>query len=203
MITGIFSIFLLCSCSASLQTQTDYYQFEQPITSASRHVDTTVAQLRVQNVVMRGALNNRGIAMKIQSNQVHNANYNMWSEAPDVMLAASAQQTLFSALPQWMVVKGLPVITELDQQTFYEIEYELHHFNGDLQGNADIAGLWRLYFTDPQTGRRLVSIHNFTKLIKITDDGYEALVSGLEKAWVEVNNDVAAVIKKQNIHIKN
>lgn len=192
----ILLVLLLSGCSSSIQTAIAYYQFEQPIVASSRDVSATDAQLRVQTVVLRGALNNRGIAMKIDHNQIHAANYHLWGESPDSMLTVSAQQTLFNALPNWMVIKGLPVITELDQQTFYELEYEIHHFNGDLQGNADISGLWRLYYTHPETGRRLLSLHNFANVTQLHGDGYDALVATLEKTWQEINLAVAKQIEQ-------
>ncbi|MBB1403574.1 PqiC family protein [Pseudoalteromonas sp. SG45-1] len=192
-------LLLLAGCSSSIQTATQYYQFEQPIGASSRNVADTDAQLRIQTVVLRGALNNLGIAMKIDSNQIHAANYNLWGESPDVMLTATAQQTLFTAMPNWMVIKGLPVITELDQQTFYELEYEIHHFNGDMQGNADISGLWRLYYTHPETGRRLISINNFSQLVPIDDDGYDGLVSTLEATWLNINLNVAKQIEQARL----
>lgn len=196
---AITVLITLAGCSASIQTATQYYQFEQPIASTSRHVKETDAQLRVQTVALRGALNNLGIAMKIDNNQIHAANYNLWGESPDVMLTATAQQTLFNAMPNWMVIKGLPVITELDQQTFYELEYEVHHFNGDMQGNADISGLWRLYYTHPESGRSLISVHNFSHIVPIDDDGYDGLVATLEQTWYNINLDVAKAIEKARI----
>lgn len=196
----IISLLLVLSgCSSAIQNATQYYQFEQPIDSSSRNISETNAQLRVQTVVLRGALNNLGIAMKIDNNQIHAANYHLWGESPDVMLTATAQQTLFKNMPSWMVIKGLPVITELDQQTFYELEYEIHHFNGDMQGNADISGLWRLYYTHPETGRRLISVHNFSRLVPIKDDGYDGLVATLEQTWLNINLDVAKAIEQARL----
>ena len=196
----IISLLLVLSgCSSAIQNATQYYQFEQPIDSSSRNVSETNAQLRVQTVILRGALNNLGIAMKIDNNQIHAANYHLWGESPDVMLTATAQQTLFKNMPTWMVIKGLPVITELDQQTFYELEYEIHHFNGDMQGNADISGLWRLYYTHPETGRRLISVHNFSRLVPIKDDGYDGLVATLEQTWLNINLDVAKAIEQARL----
>jgi uncharacterized lipoprotein YmbA len=192
-------LLVLSGCSSAIQNATQYYQFEQPIDSSSRNISETNAQLRVQAVVLRGALNNLGIAMKIDNNQIHAANYHLWGESPDVMLTATAQQTLFKNMPSWMVIKGLPVITELDQQTFYELEYEIHHFNGDMQGNADISGLWRLYYTHPETGRRLISVHNFSRLVPIKDDGYDGLVATLEQTWLNINLDVAKAIEQARL----
>ncbi|KTD98118.1 MULTISPECIES: PqiC family protein [unclassified Pseudoalteromonas] len=197
LITSV--LLVLSGCSSAIQTTTQYYQFEQPIESSSRNVSETSAQLRVQTVVLRGALNNLGIAMKIDNNQIHAANYHLWGESPDVMLTATAQQTLFKNMPNWMVIKGLPVITELDQQTFYELEYEIHHFNGDMQGNADISGLWRLYYTHPETGRRLISVHNFSSVLPIKDDGYDSLVATLEQTWLNINLDVAKAIEQAQL----
>ncbi|BBW93591.1 membrane integrity-associated transporter subunit PqiC [Pseudoalteromonas sp. PS1M3] len=192
-------LLVLSGCSSAIQNATQYYQFEQPIDSSSRNISETNAQLRVQTVVLRGALNNLGIAMKIDNNQIHAANYHLWGESPDVMLTATAQQTLFKNMPSWMVIKGLPVITELDQQTFYELEYEIHHFNGDMQGNADISGLWRLYYTHPESGRRLISVHNFSRLVPIKDDGYDGLVATLEQTWLNINLDVAKAIEQARL----
>ena len=192
-------LLVLSGCSSAIQNATQYYQFEQPIDSSSRNISETNAQLRVQTVILRGALNNLGIAMKIDNNQIHAANYHLWGESPDVMLTATAQQTLFKNMPTWMVIKGLPVITELDQQTFYELEYEIHHFNGDMQGNADISGLWRLYYTHPESGRRLISVHNFSRLVPIKDDGYDGLVATLEQTWLNINLDVAKAIEQARL----
>ena len=192
-------LLVLSGCSSAIQNATQYYQFEQPIDSSSRNISETNAQLRVQTVGLRGALNNLGIAMKIDNNQIHAANYHLWGESPDVMLTATAQQTLFKNMPTWMVIKGLPVITELDQQTFYELEYEIHHFNGDMQGNADISGLWRLYYTHPESGRRLISVHNFSRLVPIKNDGYDGLVATLEQTWLNINLDVAKAIEQARL----
>jgi len=192
-------LLVLSGCSSAIQNATQYYQFEQPIDSSSRNISETNAQLRVQTVILRGALNNLGIAMKIDNNQIHAANYHLWGESPDVMLTATAQQTLFKNMPTWMVIKGLPVITQLDQQKFYELEYEIHHFNGDMQGNADISGLWRLYYTHPESGRRLISVHNFSRLVPIKDDGYDGLVATLEQTWLNINLDVAKAIEQARL----
>jgi len=188
---GVCGLLLLTACSQSLNAPVAYYQFEQTIKPMARISDTTQSQLRINTVTLRGALNNRGIAMKLDNNQISAANYHLWSEAPDIMLTASAHQSLFSELSNWMVVKGLPVITDTDQQSFYEIEYEIHHFYGDTSGNADISGLWRLYHTQFETGRTLKEIHYFSEVTPLLDDDYEGLVATLEQTWQTINLQVA------------
>ncbi len=195
---SIVGFALVAGCSQSLNAPVEYYQFEQTIQPMARTSTHTQAQLRINTVTLRGALNNRGIAMKLDNNQISAANYHLWSEAPDIMLTASAHQTLFTELTNWMVVKGLPVITDTDQQSFYEIEYEIHHFNGDEYGNADISGLWRLYHTEFETGRALKEIHYFSKITPLIDDDYEGLVATLEKTWETVNLGVAEQLKAIN-----
>lgn len=196
-LTFVVAVFIT-GCSSAIQMSTQYYQFEQPISPASRNINATNAQLRVQMVTLRGALNNRGIAMKIDNNQIHAANYHLWAESPDIMLTATAQNTLFKSMPKWMVIKGLPIITEQDQQVFFELEQELHHFNGDLRGNAHIAGLWRLFYTHPETGRQLVSINHFSKHRAITEDGYDGLVLTLQDIWHSINLDIATELQMQS-----
>ncbi|MBB1416648.1 membrane integrity-associated transporter subunit PqiC [Pseudoalteromonas sp. SG43-7] len=191
---AVIGVVLLSGCSQSLNAPVKYYQFEQSIKPMQRSSTNTSAQLRINTVSLRGALNNRGIAMKMDNNQVNAANYHLWSEAPDQMLTASAHQTLFTTLDNWMVVKGLPVITDKDQQSYYELEYELHHFNGDNQGNADISGLWRLYYTSFENGRSLKTIHYFSEVNPLTGDDYEGLVESLEQNWQNINQQVATTL---------
>ena len=191
---AVLAITLLSGCSQSLNNSVKYYQFEQTIKPMQRSSADTSAQLRISTVSLRGALNNRGIAMKMDNNRVNAANYHLWSEAPDQMLTSSAHQILFTALEQWMVVKGLPVITDKDQQSYYELEYELHHFNGDKQGNADISGLWRLYYTTFEDGRSLKAIHYFSEVTPLVDDDYEGLVASLELNWQNINKQVATTL---------
>ena len=191
---AVIGVLFLSGCSQSLNAPVEYYQFEQTIKPMQRSSTDTIAQLRVTTVSLRGALNNRGIAMKLDNNQVNAANYHLWSEAPDQMLTSSAHQALFTALDNWMVVKGLPVITDKDQQSYYELEYELHHFNGDSQGNADISGLWRLYYTSFEKGRSLKEIHYFSEVSPLIDDDYEGLVESLELNWQNINKQVATTL---------
>ena len=196
LITFISSLFVLSACSQTSFSTIQYYQFSQPITAMKRLSDDTQAQLRVNTVQLRGSLNNRGIAMVLDNNRINAANYHLWSESPDLMLTASAHQALYTKLKDWMVIKGLPVITDIDQQTYYELEYELHHFNGDQNGNANIAGLWRLYYTTPESGRQLKAINYFNKLTPLEEDDYKGLVITLESTWLEVNQEVGAELSK-------
>ncbi|WP_392353355.1 membrane integrity-associated transporter subunit PqiC [Pseudoalteromonas sp. PB2-1] len=199
LITFISSLFVLSACSQTSFSTIQYYQFSQPITAMKRLIDDTQAQLRVNTVQLRGSLNNRGIAMVLDNNRINAANYHLWSESPDLMLTASAHQALYTKLKDWMVIKGLPVITDIDQQTYYELEYELHHFNGDQNGNANIAGLWRLYYTTPESGRQLKAINYFNKLTPLEEDDYQGLVITLESTWLEVNQEVGAELSKLSL----
>ncbi|WP_105180305.1 PqiC family protein [Pseudoalteromonas sp. T1lg21] len=193
---SVASVLLLSACSQTSFSTIEYYQFSQPIVAMQRLAENTQTQLRINTVQLRGALNNRGIAMVLENNRVNAANYHLWSESPDLMLTASAHQQLYTELDNWMVIKGLPVITDLDQQSFYELEYELHHFNGDEQGNANIAGLWRLYYTNPESGRKLKAVNYFNELTPLQDSDYEGLVATLESTWLKVNKQVANEVSK-------
>ncbi len=192
-------VLLLTACSQSTFSTIEYYQFSQPIVAKQRLAENTQAQLRINTVQLRGALNNRGIAMVLNNNKINAANYHLWSESPDLMLTASAHQTLYTELDRWLVIKGLPVITDIDQQSFYELEYELHHFNGDEQGNANIAGLWRLYYTNPETGRKLKAVNYFNELTALQANDYEGLVATLESTWLKINQQVAIDISKLSL----
>ncbi|WOC28740.1 PqiC family protein [Pseudoalteromonas sp. N1230-9] len=196
LIAFVSSLFVLSACSQTSFSTMQYYQFSQPITAMKRLSDETQAQLRVNTVQLRGSLNNRGIAMVLDNNRINAANYHLWNESPDLMLTSSAHQTLYTKLENWMVIKGLPVITDIDQQTYYELEYELHHFNGDQNGNANIAGLWRLYYTTPESGRQLKAINYFNEITPLDEDGYEGLVMTLESTWLEINQEVGAELSK-------
>ncbi|MGY8876643.1 MAG: PqiC family protein, partial [Pseudoalteromonas sp.] len=51
----------------------------------------------------------------------------------------------------------------------------------------------------PETGRRLISINNFSQLVPIDDDGYDGLVSTLEATWLNINLNVAKQIEQARL----
>ena len=62
--------------------------------------------------------------------------------------------------------------------------------------NANIAGLWRLYYTTPDTGRKLKAVNYFNELTPLKESDYEGLVATLESSWLKVNKQVASDISK-------
>ena len=75
---SVASVLLLSACSQTSFSTIEYYQFSQPV-AMQRLADNTQTQLRINTVQVRGALNNRGIAMVLDNNRVNAANYHLWS----------------------------------------------------------------------------------------------------------------------------
>ncbi len=182
---------LIVSCSGS-QTQIYYYQFDthgQNISISSKQVKS---RLLISHIDLQSALNNRGIAMQAKKNQLINANWHLWSSAPDQMLLHSSQVSQYQSLNDWLVLKA----AGLNNQNFngYELQWELSRFNGTDHQTSRIAGLWRLYLHDEKNAVQLLKLKYFDYEVPLLTDGYDGLVSSLETNWQQINYDVSKEI---------
>jgi len=182
--------FLLSACSQnSSSNQTSYYQFygENSNLEVLNSVDKPM--LVISEVKLPGSLNNRGIAMRVNKHQFQNANWHLWSTSPDEMLLTHAESNLVSLETNWLFLTQRGPINQLKNNVYYEVKWHLNQFNGGLNNNAEISGLWQLYRHHNNGTISMVKQQYFTEKQTLKTDGYTGLVSALETLWMKVNKD--------------
>lgn len=135
---------MLTAGCTSAPASINYYHFS---TSNSNHSITLSAQtipLVLADPVLYGAISNRGIAMKSTATQMRNASHHLWDQPIETMLLNNAEQQLTLALPSMFISKKRAALPFSNQSHYYELQWEINEFNGGLNNNAEISGLWRI-----------------------------------------------------------
>lgn len=194
----ISAMLLAVGCASDTSTsQVKYYQLTNvPLTTIERDENNTKFTLRLDEVGLRGALNNRGIIMQLPNQQIHTANYHLWADSPSAMLTSNAQMGLLHALPDGLIVKSDALYTELTQQAFYQLNIELNRFNAGLDNNAQVAGLWRLSHVDVNGKVKVLKLQSFNYSTTLEQDGYGALADALSQSWQQVIKQISDTLTK-------
>jgi uncharacterized lipoprotein YmbA len=183
---------MLSSCSHKAAfNKIHYYQFYGQNNKLSITKKDDNAILVISDIVLPSSLNNRGIAMRISKQQFQNANWHQWNSAPDEMLLSITQGNLASLETNWLVLtKSTPHISLIAKKhAFYEVKWTLTRFNGGLNNNAEIAGMWQIFKHQTDGDISIVHQEYFTEQTTLTKDGYQALVGALEITWLKINKD--------------
>jgi len=190
---------ILIGCSQNTQSNnTKYYQFDHNNNVISSHNADSKAVLLISNIKLSGSLNNRGIAMRVNKHQIQNANWHLWSASPEDMLLYSAQSNLVSSNTKWLVLNNSNNLKEMKNTQRYEVTWFLNKFNGGLDNDAEISGLWQLYQHHKDGSRTLLKQQHFAKKLALKNDGYTGLVASLESLWFQINQDFMLVLNKSS-----
>lgn len=190
---SFWAFIVLAGCSSAPAT-ISYYHFatENPNKIIATNANTVA--LVLAEPVLYGAINNRGIAMKSDTTQMRNASHHLWDQPIDSMLLNSAEQYLTLALPSMFVSKKRAALPFSPTQSYYELQWEITEFNGGLNNNAEISGLWRIVEYQAGLAQSVKVSRYFTFSVDLTQDGYPALVNALETAWQQVNQQSSAAL---------
>ena len=185
---------LIQGCAGDSRTSNiRYYQLDSALFNNNllRTDEQTQHLLRLSPISLRGNLNNRAMVVRRSPQEIYSANYHFWADSPALMLESSAQLQLMATLEQVLVVKGADVYAEQLQSSFYQLDIDIDHFNGGLNNNAEIAGLWRLSRVDEKGKLHVLSMARFSQSEPLAQDGYAALASALSKAWQTSLTEIA------------
>lgn len=190
----LFCFVMLTAGCTSAPASINYYHFS---TSNSNHSITLSAQtipLVLADPVLYGAISNRGIAMKSTATQMRNASHHLWDQPIETMLLNNAEQQLTLALPSMFISKKRAALPFANQSHYYELQWEINEFNGGLNNNAEISGLWRIVKYQKGLAQSVELSRYFSVSVDLSQDGYSGLVMALEAAWQQVNQQSASTL---------
>ncbi|ATC96964.1 PqiC family protein [Pseudoalteromonas tunicata] len=190
----LFCFVMLTAGCTSAPASINYYHFS---TSNSNHSITLSAQtipLVLADPVLYGAISNRGIAMKSTATQMRNASHHLWDQPIETMLLNNAEQQLTLALPSMFISKKRAALPFSNQSHYYELQWEINEFNGGLNNNAEISGLWRIVKYQKGLAQSVELSRYFSVSVDLSQDGYSGLVMALEAAWQQVNQQSASTL---------
>ena len=78
----------------------------------------------------------------------------------------------------------------------FQVKWYLNKFNGGLDNDAEISGLWQLYKHHGDGTMSLVKQQYFNETQALKEDGYSGLVSALELLWFKVNKNFLEALNR-------
>jgi len=192
-----FIVILLSGCSNNTSlNKTRYYQFYGQNNTLTVSNSAPKPMLVISDIKLPGSLNNRGIAMRLNKYQLQNANWHLWSTSPDDMLLTNAESNLVAMGKSWLILTQRGPINQVKNNQRFEVKWHLNRFNGGLNNDAEISGMWQLYKHHQDGSVSLIQQHYFNEHQQLNEDGYLGLVSALESLWVKVNKDFMSALEK-------
>ena len=177
-----------CAQNTSLN-KTRYYQFYGQSNTLAVINTKQKPMLLISSITLPGSLNNRGIAMRVNKHRLQNANWHLWSSSPDEMLLTNIESNLVSLQSDWLFITQKGPVNQVKNNVQFEVKWQLNQFNGGLNNDAEISGIWQLYKHHKDGSLTLVKQQYFNEHQALTEDGYVGLVSALETLWFKVNKD--------------
>ena len=179
----LLSLLLMASCSSLPEKH--YYQLSsdfagnQTTQSANRK---NVIYLESVNVA--AYLNKSGIVYQTGEVEYRTANHNLWLTPLQDQIEQRVLQDLSLLLPDYIVTNKLIAPRAFNVQLFIDA------FHGYYQGEALIKGYWLI---ENEQHQFITKSFDYTQ--RQSEDGYQALVKELSKAWQEEIIDFAKSLK--------
>ncbi|MBU2970544.1 membrane integrity-associated transporter subunit PqiC [Pseudoalteromonas sp. C2R02] len=184
-----------CAKNTSLN-KTHYYQFYGQNNNLTVVNTTKKPMLLISDITLPGSLNNRGIAMRVNQHRLQNANWHLWSTSPDEMLLTNMASNLVFLQSDWLFLTQKGPVNQVKNDLHFEVKWYLNKFNGGLDNDAEISGLWQLYKHHGDGTMSLVKQQYFNETQALKEDGYIGLVSALESLWFKVNKNFLEALNR-------
>ncbi|WP_372767634.1 membrane integrity-associated transporter subunit PqiC [Pseudoalteromonas sp.] len=190
----LFSVLVIFLGACSSIEPISYYQLDGGEFVPNKLGNEARANIIVSSPKLIGHLANRGIAVEVTPLQIQSANNHLWSSVPSELLLQASIVSLDNKLNDMRVIP-LQLESAINAQLpTYRIDYYLNKFQATLNGEGIIAGVITVYKLE-HTMANIVYSQGFTEQVKLKEDGYPALVSALNTAWLKTNQAVANEIK--------
>ncbi|MES1941107.1 lipoprotein YmbA [Salinisphaera sp. T5B8] len=190
-LTWLVATALLAGCAGSASAPSLYVLDSAPAARLPVSPAASQAQLVVAPVEIAPILDERGIVYQTAPHRVVIANHNRWAAPLDSQLRDALIANLGAALPGVTVVRRAPA----GQASTMTLHTRVDRFMGHYDGQARIAGIWRLAGANDET---LIE-RRFTRDVALEEDGYDALVDSLAAGWQDsaeaLADDIAHTVR--------
>lgn len=168
------SVLLLLACSATTPKSTSYL-LPSPPTDIAIDYQPTMPVIMLAPVTLDSLLENRGIVYQTSATEINVARQHFWAESLSIQLSNRLLTGLRQGQNVYWIVCSNP---QLNTPAAARLMISFHQFNGDYQGNAQVAGEWTLLNGQGD----LLKSQPFSYQEPLDGDGYTALVDALSRA---------------------
>lgn len=174
----LIMLFLVVGCASSLPNKT-YYQLKSDFSDSHiLHSHKVKDVILINNIQVANYLDKNGIVYQTDDMQYVTANNNLWLTPLSDQIKQRLVQDLAVLMPNYLLTTQ-PTNNPKATLTLY-----IDSFHGVYTGDAVIKGYWVI------TTVKDVIIKHFDYRLRLTDDGYLAVVKALSQGWQEEEIDL-------------
>lgn len=176
-------LFLVVGCSSTLPNKT-YYQLTSDFTNNNLQYQKVDNVIFIDSVSVASYLDKVGIVYQTDAIEYSTASNNLWLTTLSDQIQQRVVTDLSALLPNDFVTAE-PVTNPK-----VKIKLFIDAFHGSYTGDALIKGRWVISYE----GNNIVT-KNIDARLRLSDDGYAALVKTLSKGWQEQEIELARSLK--------
>lgn len=180
----IFSLMLMIyGCSTSLPDKA-YYQLSSDFSDTNLlHPSKVTDVILIENIQIANYLDKTGIVYQTNDIEYSTANNNLWLTPLSDQIKQRLMHDLSILLPNYLITEQ-PI-----GHTKVTLKLYIDRFHGLYTGDAVIQGRWLI-----STSKEVITKH-FDYTMRLTEDGYPALVKMLSQGWQEEELDLIKKVK--------
>ncbi|NNC27107.1 hypothetical protein HKX42_09495 [Salinisphaera sp. USBA-960] len=185
MATALLACVLVLAGCASKPSSVSYFRLHAPSGISSTALDTSAPTLVIAPVAVADYLDHDGLVYQPDAYRVVIANDNRWASPLPGQLTTTLKRNLEAAMPNTRVAQA-----GSGTASAATLRVKVDSFVGNHNGNAHIAGRWRLVGPAGQ----VLKTQTFARDTPLASDGYRALVESLSRGWQQVGQAIVSRI---------
>ncbi|WP_392560511.1 ABC-type transport auxiliary lipoprotein family protein [Orbus mooreae] len=176
-------LLLLAGCSSTAPNRT-YYQLTSDFSIDNLQLQKVDNVAFIDSVTVASYLDTTGIVYQTDAIEYSTARNNLWLTALSNQIQQRVVTDLSVLLPNYFVT------TEPVSNPRIRIKLYIDGFHGSYTGDAIIEGRWVINY-----GNNNIVTKNIDARLRLSEDGYAALVKTLSKGWQEEEIELIRSIK--------
>lgn len=176
-------VWLLVGCSSTMPERT-YYQLSSDFAVDNLQPQKVVNRLFVDAISVASYLDKTGIVYQTDALEYNTANNNLWLTTLSNQLQQRVVTDLSVLLPNYFVT------SEPVNNPKVKIKLFIDAFHGSYTGEAVIKGRWVISYANDAMVTKNIDVR-----LRLSEDGYPALVQTLSKGWQEQEIELVRAIK--------
>ncbi|MCE2595900.1 ABC-type transport auxiliary lipoprotein family protein [Motilimonas cestriensis] len=176
----------LMGCSQTPTLPSQYYALGADDLVVAAIAPRSRGTLVLKPVELPDYLNNSGVVMQLDDNQVHIAEQHLWAGALNQQLDRLSNEAMALHLPQWSVVESAKFYPESGDQ-YWILSISVNRFQGRLEGVAVASGRWNLVAPNGKE----VKDERFNYQLDVPSKDYPGIVEKLKENWLTLSHDIA------------
>lgn len=166
----------ICSCSTSSRVR--YFTIDNSLGNKCIENRAQAVPLKILKIEIPEYLDSQSMIFRVSKNEIVKTKNNKWVDVLSEVLQESLSSNFKDNLKS--NISGVEC-----NKDCYELAIKVNDFSGTYEGYADISLSWSLF-----NNSKVECSGDISKREQFKEDGYDAMVLALDKAWFDALEDL-------------